>query len=475
MNNAQTSLSFIGLSYNAGSLLKQISAGTGAMLEMPTKAAASGLYRAITNPESFKKLWENETIQQRIKQGMSPEDKAILDASNAKPSYMMTLLQAGRAPLGWTDALFTTLSAMVAYNHHHAEGIKAGLSETAAETHALEVMDRVVFRTAQPATTQDKSLIENTTKGFGKFLLIFRSDPRQKSALALEALDQFSKGKIGKRELARRFFWGWAVYGMLAQLATDIWHTMSREDDDDNWELDDYLFSALAGPLSGLPVFGFMIEAGIRGVINALGGDLQVFRNSTNPLDKAAFDMWKGRTKKIIFDDVDNTAGEIMQAILADSRAWSQVLGVFHKAAAIVPVTARVVKDSIGVVDNLLPDSPEERQREILEQFLDDEKESRDAAKERREDLLEELRELDETAQKARLNELDKDLRRSLQKSLSAKELTRNEKLLKRIPTKRRGKAINSILETLAPAERPAYLQRLREVKILTPKIEKDL
>ena len=472
VNNAQASLSAIGLAVNVGSLLKQFSAGTGMMMEMPTNQAVAGMYRAITNPSSYKNVWESDTIQQRIKQGMSPEDRAILEASNAKPSTIMALLEAGRYPLGLVDGIFTTLSAMVAYNYHLKEADKAGLSPEKAEAHAMEVMDRVVVRTAQPATAQDKSLIENTSKGFSKFLLIFRSDPRQKMALGMEAVEQFSKGKMGKLELGRRFIWGWVVYGILAQIATDLWHAISREEDEE-LSLDDYIYAGIAGPLTGLPLLGSIVDTGLRNAINALGGDLQIFTNSTNPLDKAAFDMFRGRTLKKLTDDTDDDAGEIMKAILSDSRAWAQVLGIFAKATAIVPVTARAVRDAYGMIENALPDSPEDEQGRILDQFLEESKEASDEASDRKEILLEELQGMDESAQKDRLQELDKTLARSLMKSLSDATLTENEKKLRRIPTKERHKAIQAILKTLAPADRGAYLQRLREVKILTGMVER--
>ena len=299
INNMAYGMSTIGLAFNTGSLLKQVSAGTGAMLEMDTKAAVSGLLRAIKNPRSYLHLWESQTIQQRIQQGMSPEDRALLNAANAKPGAILHLMEIGRIPIGVVDALFTTISAQVAYEHHKADALKNGLGPESAERHALKIMDRVVTRTAQPATAQDKSLIENTTKGFARFLLIFRSDPRQKMALAFEAIHQYKKGNIGKAEVARRFFWGWAMYGMLAQLATDIWQTMSREDDDDeNWNLKDYLAAAVAGPLSGLPLVGGVIETSLRSLANTFGADLQVWTNSTNPLDKAAVNLLRGKPSR---------------------------------------------------------------------------------------------------------------------------------------------------------------------------------
>lgn len=473
LNNAQASLSAIGLSFNVGSLLKQISAGTGAFMEMPTKAAVKGLYLAIQNPSSFKHLWNNERIQQRIKMGMSPEDRALLDASNAKPSQIMAILEAGRAPLGWTDALFTTLSSMVAYNYHLDQALKSGLSETAAEEHAITVMDRVIIRTAQPATTQDKSLIENTTQGLGKFLLIFRSDPRQKIGLALEALRQYRTNKITKQELARRFFWGWVMYGLLAQLATDVWHTMSREDDDDDdWSLDNYLFAAAAGPLSGLPLFGAIIETGIRGLMNAAGADLQIFANSTNPLDKAADGILRNRFIRSLNDDQDDTATELMNAALRDSRDWAQIIGTFNKAAAIVPVTLRVVKDVTGIIDNVLPDSRTEKDLEIIAELSKTAKEARDTRTERIDALVSEIRDLDPEEQQARLEDLDTTLARSVRRQLSNAEMTRVEKALRRLPTEQRATAIETMMKERSPEQRSTFRRRLEDLGILTPTVD---
>jgi hypothetical protein len=473
LNNAQASLSAIGLAFNVGSLLKQISAGTGAFMEMPTKAAVKGLYLAIQNPSSFKHLWNNERIQQRIKMGMSPEDRALLDASNAKPSQIMAILEAGRAPLGWTDALFTTLSSMVAYNYHLDQALKSGLSETAAEEHAISVMDRVIIRTAQPATTQDKSLIENTTQGLGKFLLIFRSDPRQKIGLALEAIRQYRTNKITKQELARRFFWGWVMYGLLAQLATDVWHTMSREDDDDDdWSLDNYLFAAAAGPLSGLPLFGAIIETGIRGLMNAAGADLQIFANSTNPLDKAADGILRNRFIRSLNDDQDDTATELMNAALRDSRDWAQIIGTFNRAAAIVPVTLRVVKDVTGIIDNVLPDSRTEKDLEIIAELSKTAEEARDTRTERIDALVSEIRELDPEEQQARLEDLDTTLARSVRRQLSNAEMTRVEKALRRLPTKQRATAIETMMKERSPEQRSTFRRRLEDLGILTPTVD---
>jgi uncharacterized membrane protein len=66
----------------------------------------------------------------------------------------MEALNIGREPIALADAAFTSIAGAVAYNYHRAQALKAGLSESTAETVALQALDRVVTRTAQPATAQ---------------------------------------------------------------------------------------------------------------------------------------------------------------------------------------------------------------------------------------------------------------------------------------------------------------------------------
>jgi hypothetical protein len=168
----------VGLTFNMGVLLKQIPAAFGVLMDMPTKDAFVGIVRAFGNPGSLRTVWNSEAVQQRILQGISPEDRAMLAASNASPSIIMELMDIGRLPIAYADACFTTLSASVSYNHALGEAEKAGLGATQAEAFALAAAARTIERTAQPATAQDKSMAEITAKGFGKFLFMFKSEPR---------------------------------------------------------------------------------------------------------------------------------------------------------------------------------------------------------------------------------------------------------------------------------------------------------
>ena len=76
-------------------------------------------------------------------------------------------------------------------------------------------MDEVIKRTAQPATTQDKSLAELTATRWGHFIgYIFRSDPRQKLAISMKAWEDLAKGRIDKPEAIRKTLVGWMLYGI---------------------------------------------------------------------------------------------------------------------------------------------------------------------------------------------------------------------------------------------------------------------
>jgi hypothetical protein len=281
-NKAVATQSAVGLAFNIGVLFKQVYSFAGVFLDSySTKDAFVGLFRAITNPTSLRAVYESEAVQQRILQGMSPEDRKLLKAGAASPSMIIELLNLGRLPIAYADAAFTTLSGAAAYQIHHAQAKKAGLSDEAAETSALAAASRVIERTAQPATTQDRSMAELTTKGWAKFLFLFKSDPRQKLAIFSAAGADRYAGKIGNAELLRKYFFGWAMYGLSNQLMSDLAQTIFRDDDDpDKWEWQDYAAAFLVGPLNSFPIYGSLIEYVIR---SAFGG--RAFVNSTSPAD----------------------------------------------------------------------------------------------------------------------------------------------------------------------------------------------
>jgi hypothetical protein len=471
--------SAIGLAYNVGTVFKQASAAFGVFMEMPTTAAISGVMGALRNPRSLAHVWRQEAVQQRILAGVSPEDRRILDAAESSPSLIMEALNFGRLPIALADAAFTSVAGAVAYNHHRAQALRAGLTESAAETVALQALDRIVTRTAQPATSQDKSLAELTAQGFGRFLFLFRSDPRQKLAVSLAALRNLARGEIGKAEAARRVFWGWCFYGLMAEVMTDVWQGISRDDDDeDRWNPRDYAASALAGPLAGLPLIGSALDYGIRSLIGT-----KAFANNPNPIDQAAARLMRDGFTSALWRtataEEDQQLADWLNATLADSSALAQLAGAIDPRAAILPAAVRLTRDSAGILGNAAElawgESDTDRQRKIL---ADERKADTTTSKARTDQakaLAKDLGEMPAEQRERRLAEMDKTTRQAVETRLRRRQLTETERGLAGLSIARRASAIARILETLEPAAREPFLDRLRETGILSKETEAAL
>jgi hypothetical protein len=469
--------SAVGLAFNMGVLFKQLSASFGALMEMPTKDALHGMMLAIRKPSTLRNIWQSESVQQRILAGISPEDRRLLDAANASPSMIMDLLELGRMPIAFADAAFTTLGASIAYNHALHQARKNGLSPTLAESHALTVMDRVVTRTAQPATTQDKSMSELTAHGFGKVLFLFKSDPRQKFALATAAVQNFRSGRIGKGEAARRIFWGWMVYGLSAELMSDVWQSISRDDDDpERWDWKDYIAAMIAGPIAGVPMIGGVLEYIARATIGT-----KAFTNSANPLDAAAARIFseKGIKSKLwtmFSEDEPLTISDVLTGAQQDTAALSLLLGFIPGAdkLAIVPSVLRATRDVAGMTSNLIDtvsdETPEQKALAVVQEAKAATKIARDGRSEEITQLAATLAKLDATARANRLANLDKDTRAAVSRKLLASSMSPSEQALASLPKDARAAAIEKITRAMSEAEKSSYLDRLRKLHLL-PKV----
>jgi hypothetical protein len=431
----------IGLAYNLGVLLKQASAGLGFLMEMPLKDAAKGLMLALSNPQALTKLWNTETIRQRIDSGFSPEDRQLLTVADSKPSLILDLLAAGRLPIAWTDAAMTTISGSVAYQFHRAEAIKQGLNEQQAEEIGLAAMDRVIFRTAQPNRTAERSLDEITTAHpFMRTLFQFKSDPRQKFALATEAIAKAIRGDITKGEAAKKFLVTWALYGLMAQVAADSWKAISRDDDDDdyqNWQPKDYLAAMIAGPIAGVTYLGSAADFLIHKLITG-----KAFTNSSTPIEGALaaglaqISKASSSPEKIDLND-----------IVSLTRSLGLLATTLDPRAAAIPVALKAVRDGYGIGENagdlFFGESPAEQMHRIIREAKADAKKAK------------------ETAPPKPLTD------RQLARKEIMDGLTPQERSLKDLPEAIRREALDKILLTLPENERESYKLRLQNAGIL--------
>ena len=482
LQRALSAQAIIGLSWNVGTWFKQLSAAFGTAIHMPTREWFRGLQGVLANPSTLRRVWVSETIQQRILEGFSPEDQAVLRAARAKPSDLMKFLETGRLPIAFTDALLTTIGGSIAYQAAYKSAKAAGRNDAQAEIHALAVMDHAVHRSAQPVATQDRSLIENVYKNpFAQALFQFKSDPRQKFAIASEAIALMRRGDIKTPEAARRVLWSWVLYGLLGHLATDAFRSMTRDPEDDEvWEIEDYLKSALAGPITGLFFGGSVVDFILGKLITG-----HAWTNNPSPLDKAAEGLLNIRPSRITdgFDpDSDTTWRDVMDASVTYSRVLSQIAGSLDNRAAALSVAIRAARDITGgaatVWDLINGTSEEDRTDDLLQDEADALKLERAATSSARADAWADFRALDPDQQTRRLDTLyrgttdDRALARLLEAKVQAQLLTPQERDIARFPVASRARLIGQIGQRMSAQDRAAWHDKLRRARVLTREVQ---
>jgi predicted GNAT family acetyltransferase len=363
--------SHIALAFNLAVPFKQASAALGSLTMVPATSAMKTFAKLIFRWSDMKKIFQSEAIQQRILAGISPESKALMDATRMTPSRMMDALSVGQLHTSLTDAAFTTISGLIAYDYHLNLGLKQGLSPQAAENFALEKMDYVVARTSQPADTQMKSLVElKAGHGLGKLVIQFKSDPRRAMGAVLSALYQHHKGTLPSADLARIITTQWIIYGLLGQLGTSVFKSIAGDDekDEDNWKWEEFLLAALLGPIEGFFLFGTVIS----NIAKKIAGQ-RVFDSNLNPLDKYIQTGMNAIAKK--------DASEFFM-----SKAFLDAIGSLGSAVgmpgtALIPSLVRGINQLAQMGDNLIT-TPEEELAQWAREFDAQEKKSTETTKE---------------------------------------------------------------------------------------------
>ena len=462
-----------GLAFNIGVLLKQIPAAMGFLLEMPTVDAMKGMVSVMAKPSMLKTVWNSEAVQQRILTGISPEDRNLLDSSKASPSLIMEMLEHGRLPIAYADAAFTTLSGGVAYAHHLEQARKSGLSDTAAEAHALAAATRVIERTAQPATTQDKSMAELTAKGFAKFLFMFKSDPRQKLAIVTNALQDVREGKDGaKSAAARKLLYGWVLYGLSNEVLADVWSAASRDSDDpDRWSWKDYLAAMICGPASSIPFVGQGFELAVRATLGT-----KAYINSSNPADKVlnlskAKKVWNSIPNE---DTVQNwNVNDWLTSAQQFSSSAATVGGVFDPRVAVVPAVLRGVRDAQGLAMNAYhlatPETPERKAMKIIQEIKSTAKPELETKAEERKKITKQILAMPADQRAQAINSLartDRESALAVIRKIKFNQMTLSEQALSRLPKAERIAAIDKLASTMTPEQKTTFINRLQTIGI---------
>jgi hypothetical protein len=275
LNWALGKLSVGRLAWNPFSIVRQVPAmfNVGLDAGLTPGMLFKGAGSILSNPERFRDVYEelfaSDVIFARLEGGMSPEIRnALNEFWKSGPGMWQSAIDKGMEVLGFTDAMFTTIGGVVAYEAKAIELERAGLSAAEAHQQAMVAAQEAMRDTAQPTTVNKKSLMETRQRNAIKSsVMMFLSDGRQKWAFYQESIiDIVNNGRKAKKSSWNRVLWTWLVIGPSAQIITSaIRDSMDGGEDEEwidakNWTASDFIISSLLGPLRGFFFAGQFVE-----------------------------------------------------------------------------------------------------------------------------------------------------------------------------------------------------------------------
>lgn len=165
-----------------------------------------------------------------------------------------------RNRIGATDAWFTARGAAIAYDSHFRDAKAMKMGDAEAHAYAERETERTVSRIAQPESLVNKSLGENHSGTYGRILYQFQSANRQALYMTVAA---FRDGGLKSGDAWRKAVTHWVLTGIVTQTIGNLVRDfMTDADDDEVWELGDYVRAILMGPIVGAQwMVGTLIDA----------------------------------------------------------------------------------------------------------------------------------------------------------------------------------------------------------------------
>jgi len=315
------------MGYNLKTIANQLESGSRFLYALPLKDVARALSNPVALLESMPKVWNSETVQNRLVGGSNPAARFVFQNAHMSPSKWLSSYYAlgttGLQPMQYADAALTTLSSAIVYRDAYTRAMKAGLSEKAAEARALDAMDAAVYRYSQPVMFSAKSDVENTSNAAMKLLFMFMSDPRLKTGIITDAVHGIVSGKGDKGDHWRRI--GAVMLGaLLSQTVANVYRDIFSDDSDDKiWTVGGYAKALALAPFQGFFLLGTAIDVGLSSVSGQPS-----YQNSSNPLVTSGENAIRAAKH----------AGDILQTDNMDK--WMDELNRIARALAVTPVTA---------------------------------------------------------------------------------------------------------------------------------------
>jgi hypothetical protein len=225
-----------------------------AAIEMPLGAYTARLAKLTAGQLDYRAALASPYMRRRAKSMPAAIQDAMRSLELASsPGRVKQAAEALGEVIGGTDARMTAATYAILFDWYRGQD---GMTE--AEAHEL-TMDSVE-RVAQPTRDATRSLLEvNTTSPIARTNWAFVSEPRQKLALALWALQDKGASKSVK---AKKFIIAWAAMGVASQLLKAGVRAL-RDDDDEPTDWGRLmLISSILGPINAVPVVGDLFDQG---------------------------------------------------------------------------------------------------------------------------------------------------------------------------------------------------------------------
>jgi len=313
-------------------------------------------------------------------------------------------------------------------------------------------MDRVLFRTAQPADTQTKSNLEIYASGIGKFFTLFKSDLRKQLGLLISHGLLAKDGKYSKAKFTQEFVTQWILYGLVFYAGGAIFRAMAHDDDDDRpvWDWKEAVTAMLLGPIEGAGLFGSAMATAIRMTTGS-----RTYTNGMNPMEN---------TVRRSYATLTNGEFE-WKDILQSLNLASSLASMKDPRLGLIPAAIRGGEQLYNIADNT-NESEEEAIARLDREFNAN---ARDAAKAKSAYIT------DLAESNADLSGIDAETRRAVEKKRKANAIEENDPphiaSLKRMSPKTRMENINHILAGLeGPMQKDRFRAQLRQYGIEPPK-----
>jgi len=272
LDKIRTGLTKSSLSLKPAILVKQLTSIPAYADAMPAVKWTKGFASFMANPSDMKRkvdiLRTSEYIQQRISEGYERDvADAVKGFEQNKLVRMESLTSKAMFLTRWGDIMAVYAGGWPVYDHYRNQAIAEGKSESEAHEIGIEHFEAATKRTQQSSRPED--LATDQRASWSKLFTMYMTAPASYYRMEVAAFRNLAKGRLTKKEFAKRIFIFHFLLPNLFQAAGSAFFVGAFGDDAD---LDELLYrqmrASLVGSLNGILFAGDALET----IIDKLAG-----------------------------------------------------------------------------------------------------------------------------------------------------------------------------------------------------------